>query len=236
MIELQNYYSSEGGRVLFSRQQASDFAKNVAGDFNPLHNPDAKRFCVPGDLLFAVALQRYGLSQKMRFTFSGMVADGAVIFPETNNGTVIARDESGRECLTIERDGAISHDAALIDGLTCNYVAFSGQTFPHILVPLMERNSLMINTERPLVIYESMTIDMERLDIAAPLLTLTGSSLDADGKRGTATLEFDLIAEGGIVGHGTKRMVLGGLREYDKAQIEALVSEYASWKREYLYG
>ena len=233
-MQLQDYYSSEGNKVRFNRQQASDFAKNIAGDFNPIHNPDAKRFCVPGDLLFAVALHRYGVSQKMRFTFSGMVTDEAVIFPEAATGNITISDDSGKEYLTIERHGETSHTPELIDGLTRNYVAFSGQTFPHILVPLMERSGMMINPERPLVIYESMTIDMDRLDTKAPTLELADSKLDVDGKRGNATLEFNLIAEGEIVGRGTKSMLLSGLREFDTTQIDVLINEYASWKQEYL--
>lgn len=234
MMDLQEYFSRDGDRVSFSRQQASDFAKNIAGDFNPIHDPDAKRFCVPGDLLFAVALHRYGLSQRMCFTFSGMVTGEAVLFPESDASTITLRDESGKECLTIERGGAISRDTALIDGLTRNYVAFSGQTFPHILVPLMERSGVMINPERPLVIYESMVIDMERLDSGAPILELAESRLDADGKRGSATLEFNLIADGQVIGRGAKSLVLSGLREFDREQVEALVAEYAGWKQDYL--
>ena len=233
-MQLNDYYSSEGNRVRFSRQQASDFAKNIAGDFNPIHNPDAKRFCVPGDLLFAVALHRYGVSQKMRFVFSGMVTDEAVIFPDAAKGNVTVSDDSGKQYLTIEREGETSNNPALISGLTRNYVAFSGQTFPHILVPLMERNSVMINPERPLVIYESMTIDMERFDVTEPTLELANTRFDVDGKRGTATLEFNLISEGNIIGHGTKSMVLSGLREFDRVQVDVLVNEYASWKQAYL--
>jgi hypothetical protein len=235
-MQLQDYYSSEGSKVRFSRQQASDFAKNVAGDFNPIHNPDAKRFCVPGDLLFAVALHRYGLSQKMRVTFSGMVTDEAVIFPEVAEGKITISDDSGKQCLTIEREGETTHNPALINELTRNYVAFSGQTFPHILVPLMERTGVMINPERPLVIYESMVIDMERLDATAPTLALANSRLDVDGKRGCATLEFNLISEGKVIGHGAKSMVLSGLREFDATQVSALVNEYATWKQDYLRG
>ncbi len=72
---IEQYYSEENQKVNFTRQQASDFAKEIADDFNPIHNVDAKRFCVPGDLLFAVALSKTGLCQKMTFNFSGMVTD-----------------------------------------------------------------------------------------------------------------------------------------------------------------
>ena len=59
---LDKYYSEVGTKVQFTRQQGSGFAKEIADDFNPLHDPDAKLFCVPGDLLFAIALAKYGLS------------------------------------------------------------------------------------------------------------------------------------------------------------------------------
>jgi len=59
---LQKYYSGDDEKIHFSRQQASRFAKEVAGDFNPIHDQEAKRFCVPGDLLFALVLSKYGLS------------------------------------------------------------------------------------------------------------------------------------------------------------------------------
>ena len=49
---VEKYYSEVGQEVRVSRQQASDFAKNIADDFNPIHDVQTKRFCVPGDLLF----------------------------------------------------------------------------------------------------------------------------------------------------------------------------------------
>lgn len=79
---LTAYHSNQQHQFQFTRQQASHFAKLVAGDFNPIHDEDSKRFCVPGDLLFAVLLQKEGISQKMRFDFSGMVSDGVALHIE----------------------------------------------------------------------------------------------------------------------------------------------------------
>jgi hypothetical protein len=73
---LSPYYAKQDQSVFISAQQASDFAKHVAEDFNPIHNVGAKRFCVPGDLLFALVLTEFGLSQNMQFKFAGMVGDG----------------------------------------------------------------------------------------------------------------------------------------------------------------
>ena len=60
--------------VRISAKQACDFAKGIAGDFNPIHDHDSKRFCVPGDLLFTESIRRLGLYQSMHFDFMDMLA------------------------------------------------------------------------------------------------------------------------------------------------------------------
>ena len=47
-------------------------------DYNPLHDKDAKKFCAPGDLLFSLVLDRYGISERMEFTFAGMVDENVI--------------------------------------------------------------------------------------------------------------------------------------------------------------
>ena len=79
---IEQYCPIDNEQISFTRQQGSDFAKKVADDFNPLHNIEAKRFCVPGDLLFSVIIAKSGLNKEMSFNFSGMVNDGiALTFP-----------------------------------------------------------------------------------------------------------------------------------------------------------
>ena len=58
---LDDFYALAGGRLCIAAEQASQFAKRMAGDYNPIHDPDARRFCVPGDLLFALVLAQHGL-------------------------------------------------------------------------------------------------------------------------------------------------------------------------------
>jgi hypothetical protein len=178
-MRLDDYYCSEGERVRFTRQQASAFAKGVAGDFNPIHDVDNKRFCVPGDLLFSVALQRYGLSQQMQVVFSGMVGDGVTLdFPAIAAPAIEVHDAHGRSCLSLNRSGRTTADLATICAIIHCYVRFSGQAFPHILVPLMAEHQLMINPERPLIIYESMSIELQHFDFENPRLELL------DARRG----------------------------------------------------
>ena len=73
VVDISEYCSIDGSALSFSREQASHFAKQIAGDFNPIHNVDYKRFCVPGDLLFAVMLSQFGVSPETKVSFDGMV-------------------------------------------------------------------------------------------------------------------------------------------------------------------
>jgi len=232
---LEKFYSLEDGKTLVSPKQASSFAKNIADDFNPIHNPESKRFCVPGDLLFSLVLNKYGLSQNMCFKFSGMVGKNISLnLPEPKDNQITITDDNGKEYLKINRKGDVSHDNALIERFIRSYVAFSGQTFPHILVPLMAENGVMINPERPLVIYESMSVELNSIKITEPHLELSGTTLEVNGKRGEVSVTFDVKCGEEIVGKGIKKLVLSGLREFDQEQINKIVDNYSSSKNQYL--
>ncbi|MGF1871895.1 MULTISPECIES: DUF3581 domain-containing protein [Photobacterium] len=232
---LDSYYSEQNGEFSFTREQASHFAKKIAGDFNPIHDEDNKRFCVPGDLLFSVVLSKIGLSQKMRFEFAGMINDGIALSIDTKSDTDMSLiDEKGKEYLHITREGEITNDQELIGQVTKNYVQFSGMNFPHIMVPLMESKQIMINPARPLVIYESMELDFTRLDFSAPTVELTGSEITVEGKRGSVTLLFCFKENGEVVGTGRKRMVMSGLKPYCQNDIDDLVNRFNERKNRFL--
>ena len=223
---IDRYFSESNGNVCFTREQGSNFAKQMADDFNPLHDINAKRFCIPGDLLFSIILAKYGISQHMEFAFSGMVVAGVqLLMPEPAEEMHI-NDEEGREYLRVKRAGNVSHDESLLQNLTQSYVQFSGQTFPHILVPLLAEQNVMIRPDRPLVIYESMSIDLDRLDVEKPLLRGDYNKLEVNGKRGSVELACHLEDDGEVVGRGKKHMLLMGLREYDEDAIEGAISSY----------
>jgi Protein of unknown function (DUF3581) len=228
---IDQYFSEPNGRICFTREQGSNFAKQMANDFNPLHDADAKRFCIPGDLLFAIILAKYGISQHMEFVFSGMVVAGIELVLPEPAGEMHIKDTEGREYLRVKRAGDTTHDVSLIQNLTQSYIEFSGQTFPHILVPLLAAQNVMINPDRPMVIYESMSIDLDRLDIRQPVLQGDYNALEINGKRGSVELAFNLVDGGDIVGRGKKHMLLSGLREYDKDAIATAIVTYNDSKK-----
>ncbi|MBL0709623.1 MAG: DUF3581 domain-containing protein [Colwellia sp.] len=231
---IEQYCPIDSEKISFTRQQASDFAKQVADDFNPLHNIEAKRFCVPGDLLFSVIIAKAGLHKEMNFNFSGMVNDGITLsFPNKITDNFDVNDDKDKTYLSIDVSGEKTHCPSLINALTKAYVDFSGHTFPNILVKLMTEHNVMINPARPMIMYQCMKISLKRLDIKTLSLKLAKTSLSIEGKRGDAWLEFDLISEGEVVGHGKKHMLLSGLREYCQESVKTMISQYEESKVKY---
>ncbi len=231
---LDEFFSEDNGSVIITPEQASHFAKDVARDFNPLHNTDAKRFCVPGDLLFSMVLAKYGLSQKMSFTFTGMVGRNAKLnFPQTDAEQFAITGDAGKSYLEVERSGELRTELSVIEPLIRDYVAFSGHNFPHILVPLMAEQKVMLNPDRPLVIYDCMSFDLDHLNFDKPSLTLAKAELDVSGKRGESRLYFDILGDGKKVGTGFKRLRLSGLREYDQQLIGDFIESYLKQQADY---
>jgi len=144
-------------------------------------------------------------------------------------------DSADKHILTLQVDGQRSTKQPFVADVIEQYVQFSGKTFPDILVELMRSNNRMINPARPMVIYKSMSIQLDELD--APDLTLEldtdNTVLAVDGKKGEAKLQFVIQSNGHVVGRGEKNMVLGGLRDYDEQEMSEIVAQYAQWKNSY---
>ncbi|AHE97529.1 DUF3581 domain-containing protein [Thioalkalivibrio paradoxus] len=234
---LQSFHTLRDGLVYIEPEQASRFAKEIAGDFNPIHDPGSRRFCVPGDLLFALVLARYGVSAGMHLRFVGMVGAGvALVFPDDPGTAFAVMDSQGKKYLEVEREGPVVTDGYTVEALTRSYVAFSGENFPHVLVPLMERHAVMVNPARPLVMYDRMSLSLRE-----PVGSLTetvqprlkAADMRVDGKRGEARLDYALCVDGEPFATGSKHLVLSGLRPYDAETVRKLVDEYAGWKARY---
>ena len=230
---LENYHQPLPQGFAFSREQASHFAKGVAADFNPIHDEDAKRFCVPGDLLFAVLLSRIGLHQKMHCYFSGMVGSDVGLQIDLKQDEARIIDSAGKEYLDLTFAGDNTHDAVLIEKVVRRYVRFSGQNFPPILVPLMQEKGVMVNPARPLVMYQSMAIELDSVDLKDPIITFSHATMDVEGKRGKAHLHFDFIDGGKVVGRGEKLMLLSGVVAYEQAEMDKMVAFYNGRKEGY---
>ncbi|MCH7881214.1 MAG: DUF3581 family protein [Proteobacteria bacterium] len=233
-MNIEKYYHLEDSKLSFTRLQASNFAKTLAGDFNPIHDPDSKRFCVPGDLLFAAIIKHYGLRQVMGISFSGMVGDDVTLYlPEVTAREISIYDEKDKKYLDISTNGELSRDEKLIDSLLRSYVEFSGHSFPDLLIPLLKQNNVMINTERPLVIYDHMRIALDTLDVDEMTLKFTNSEFRIYGKRADVAFNFNFTSNGEIIGKGQKKMVLSGLREYDQEKIDLLLIWYNERKNKH---
>lgn len=231
---LDEFQSAEGHIVRISAQQASRFAKEIADDFNPIHNPDAQRFCVPGDLLFSLVLAHYGISPKMTFIFKGMVGDNDPLdFSPSEANQINISNGADKVYLRVEREGETLKNSALAETLSRNYVAFSGHNYPYTIQPLLTSQNVMLNPERPLVIYERMLFELDTLAIQNPVLEAKQAELIVNGKRGEVNLNFAIKSEGAVVGRGFKRLLVSGLIPHDDAVAEKLVATYLALKTNY---
>lgn len=211
----------------FSRKQASSFAKFVANDFNPLHDIDNTRFCVPGDLLFAKIISMRGMFKYMNIHFGGMVSNDIKLqAKDIADNHIEIHDSNGKVYLDAEISGNPITDENIIKNAILNYVAFSGKNFPDVFVPLMESKNVMINTKKPLVIYDNMSLEFFTQDLKKPKLKAGGAALEVNGKRGKVTLNFIYTDDGREVGKGQKTMILSGLRPYSQDDIDKMIAEH----------
>lgn len=230
-MNLNEYFKLEDGALSFEPARASAFAKQVAGDFNPLHNPNNKRFCVPGDLLFSVLLNQYGLTSNFAVEFLGMLGGSTTVtMPAELTAEQRLFDARDREVLIVSCTGEKTDDVAFISELTEQYVQFSGKTFPEVLEPLMREHNVMINPSRPLIIYQSMRLSLNALTGTNLSVELAGAELSVEGRKGTVKLAFTLKSENKPIGTGAKSMVLGGLRAYDAIAMQGAVDDYNALK------
>ena len=133
----QFYQAKNDQELLINSEQASAFAKQIAGDYNPIHDPDSRRFCVPGDLLFAIALDKYGLNSKMAFQFLSLIgADSVLSYPELDTGVVEHEievvNDKGKPVLGLQFSGQSTKEGAKLEQVLRQYVPVS---YTHLTLP-----------------------------------------------------------------------------------------------------
>lgn len=225
---LERFYHRDGNRLWVTAEQGSGFAKQVAGDHNPLHDADAPRFCVPGDLLFALIVERYGLAQRFALSFRGMLRAGTplVLPARDDQPAFMITGEDAREYVAVTHESPLADDAGGRDALVRAYVACSGETFPDRLCPLLADAGVMFNPKRPFLVYDSMHLNLERAPGDGVAVTPQAPSLTLDGKRADVQFNYRIEDAHGAIGEAGKRMVVSGLRDYDAATMDRVISAY----------
>lgn len=224
---IDDYHSHEAEAVHIAAEQGSRFAKEVAGDFNPIHDAGERRFCVPGDLLAALVLRHYGIAPHMDFRFRSRVgADVTLQFPRDAGAQLAIADAEGRVCLEVSRAGEPWHDIGAIEALAGASAALSGRNFPDLLEPLMREHGVMFNPARPMVLYESMALSLSERPAQNLALHLDSATLSVDGRRAVERLHFALEQDGRSIGQGCKRVTVSGLQPYDAERMQAFSDLY----------
>lgn len=235
---VESFYQKHDAAISITAEQGSRFAKAIAGDFNPIHDPGHRRFCVPGDLLFAIAVQHFGLSESIKVQFKSLVdADQRLFLPPVSADPSpqhqLIRDDRDRVIMEWSQAGAQTFEAQQIERLIRTYVAFSGQNFPHVLVPLLEQHHIMFHPKRPFVIYDSMALHLERLDFTEPTLELTERTLIESDRRADITFSFVWKEDNTVIGTGSKTLIISGLQPYDAEAMAVVVADFVQARDNY---
>ena len=90
---------------------------------------------------------------------------------------------------------------------------------------------MMINPSRPLIIYQSMTLQLITLEFSAPSLFLSKIELNISEKRGNAYLFFDIFDGAKVIGKGKKHLILSGLKPFEKNKVDEMVRKYNELKK-----
>lgn len=230
---LSTFHHQDGHRLWVDADQGSRFAKQVAGDHNPLHDVDAPRFCVPGDLLFALITHRYGLSQRLALSFRGMLrARTPLVFPPRAGSEFAIAGDDGREYVHVTHDTPLLSDEAARLALIRAYVGCSGETFPDRLCPLLAEAGVMFNPQRPFLVYDSMALDLERAPGIDVAVNPQDASLTVTGKRADVRFDYRIEDGEGAIGHAAKWMVVSGLRAYDDEAMADVIGAYHARRQE----
>ena len=176
---------------------------------------------MPGDLVFSEAIRRYGLHQSMEFNFLEMLsADSPIRYSnERSKSYQYVSNRNEKKVMDIHIEGSQIENNSLADEFTQAYVRFSALSFPTILVPLMKKHHVMINVDRPLIVYKSMSFNIFQTGFDHINIELIESTLEVDGKRGNACFIFSMSSNGSVIGKGMKKLILSGLREFNEEKI-----------------
>lgn len=230
-MHLKEYYSEHNGSFSFSQLQASNFAKLIANDYNNIHDVNSRRFCVPGDLLFALSLTKFGLYPNMKIEFKDMVKnDTSLQFTRVDDENTAITGEEEQEFMTLASSGEPVTEPTLITKIIQDYVRFSGENFPTLLVPLLKEKALMLSPTRALAMYKNMSINLHTQALNNPTIAFAGSDIEVQGKRATVILKFNFIEDAQIVGTGQKEMILSGLIPYQQEVVDGVIRDYEALK------
>lgn len=229
------FYTLSDDTLTISPEQASGFAKTVAGDFNPIHDAGDRRFCVPGDLLFTVILENVGLYQHMSFTFDArMTADMIGILNDQQAGAGNITDKrSEKPIVNFQYDSEKINSNQLIHEFIKHYVAFSGQNFPYLLDPVLKSNDAMFNPKSPLVMYQSMDFTLNPQDETEISIDYVNADFDKQGKRGYITLNFNFNQNDEVIGNGKKLLLISGIRPYDESEMSKIIESFLERKNNF---
>ena len=223
---VDQYYTCHEENFYFPKHKSSAFAKQIAKDFNPLHDVKNRRFCVPGDLIFSAILSKFGANKEMTFDFKRMINGIEALNVVSSNESISVKNIQNEEMISIHRGGEITHDKVFINGFIRSYVEFSGKMFPEVILNAMKKSGVMPSLKRPLIIYVKMSFSLNVFSSNRPQVMLRETVFEKLGRKGVMSLYFDVWVNGEIIGFGEKKIFIGSVCPCDPSALQVYINSY----------
>lgn len=219
-MDISEYYDCIDGEIHFNDLKASQFAKNVSNDQNPIHDHDNKNYCIPGDLIFSMCADVLGLgSETDLYLHHPIGKNSSILIKEAKDGFYLGRDQSGIKIFTYRKNGETTDICDTGNFLNC-FARVTETLFEDAIHPQLKQKGLMINPSSPSVVLTSISI--RKSENSKPVHKIKPDESVATGnvKRAKVTAKYtmnDLYDNS--IGEARKTLFISGLREYCVASM-----------------
>lgn len=217
----------------FNAVACDAYARNVVKDFNPIHNHLAKNYCVPGDLIFALMVERGGVHGSMRMDFLNRVGkDSEYIFVSGKAGMALL-DRGNKVQAQLIGSGDASVCVKCISAVSDAVLSCTSSYFPYKMMRSLRAENLMLSGCRSLVILKSIEVNVSDLHFASDLTAVfCSSSLRHSGRRGTIDAHFQLVGGNGqVLGQVIKTALIIGIERFNGKRSAQYLENYESLVR-----
>lgn len=206
----------------------SAYARNVAKDFNPIHSHLAKKYCVPGDLIFALITEMHGAHNYMRVDFLNRVGAECKLFFDTKRIALALLDVDKKLYAELATAGDKSVCPKRLKTVSNVVVSCTSGYFPYKLIDNLREENVMLSIRRSMVMLKSIEVELRNIHSASSLVAKYQSSgLELSGKRGEVKVYFQLFDDDGIsVGFVTKTVLIIGIEKFNDKASKQYLDDY----------
>ena len=233
LLNLSEYYSTTGDRLIFDEVKASMFAKVFANDHNPIHDCNNDDFCIPGDLVLAVCHDLYGMGMLSQIKFHSPIHRSVALFlKDVGDNKYLCVDDNGNRLFSFSRGKPLlDYEEAL--GIILKTTSLTETLFEDAIYPQLKALNLMINPNKPSVLLTSTIISKYNQSESFSAIGSVESRAKGNVKRAQVVATYELYTSNDmVIGNVEKSLFISGLQDF----CEPTMSNYKAMLDKQRYG